>query len=117
MTAASEPAAAAAPGEWGREAACAAAGLDPLVAGVFTSDSWTPWDVAAIAVCRRCPVRTACAAYAESTQPGSGIWGGWRRLEHRPVRRHGTLSVTTVTATIGVGRRTATRSVTTPMGR
>ncbi len=81
---------AAPPGQWGKAAACAAPGLDPVVAEVFTTDGWTPWDTAAVAVCRGCPVRAACTAYAASIAPVSGIWGGWRRVEHLPVRPSGT---------------------------
>lgn len=76
-----------APGEWGRWAACAGPDLDPVVREVFTIDGWTPWDATAIMVCRGCPVRAACTAYAGSTNPVSGIWGGWRRAEHLPVHR------------------------------
>ena len=71
---------------------------------VFTTDGWTPWDTAAITVCRACLVRAACAVYAGSIRAGSGIWGGWRRAEHLPVPPPATdpeltLSVTAATIT------------------
>lgn len=84
-TAIADQAVGAPPGEWGRRAACAGPGLDPVLRAVFTTDTWTPWDTPAITVCRACPVRAACAAYAGSIEAGSGIWGGWRRAEHLPV--------------------------------
>ena len=100
MTASDPAAVVAPPGEWGRRAGCAAPGLDPGLREVFTTDEWTPWDTAAITVCRVCPVRPACATYAGSINPVSGIWGGWRRTEHLPVPPpEFTLSVTAATIT------------------
>ena len=90
----------AAPREWGKAAACASPDLDPVLREVFTTDGWTPWDTTAVTVCRACPVRPACTAYAGSINPVSGIWGGWRRTEHLPVPRPGRdLSVAAATIT------------------
>jgi len=86
--AAASPRVVAPPGEWGRTAGCAAAGLDPVLREVFTTDSRTPWDGAAVKVCRACPVRAACTAYAATIHPDAGIWGGWRRLDPTTARRH-----------------------------
>ncbi len=78
---------AAPPGEWGRAAGCAQAGLDPVLQEVFTTDSSTPWDGDAVRVCRGCPVRAACTAYAATIRPEAGIWGGWRRIDPATARR------------------------------
>ncbi len=75
------------PGEWGRAAGCAAAGLDPVLREVFTTDTSTPFDGEAVRVCRSCPVRAACTAYAATIHPESGIWGGWRRVDSATARR------------------------------
>lgn len=58
-----------------------------MVAEVFTTDGWTLWGTATVGVFRGCPVRAACTSYAASIVPSAGIWGGWRRVEHLPVRR------------------------------
>jgi len=55
---------------------------------VFTTDTSTPWDGVAVRVCRACPVRAACTAYAATTRPDTGIWGGWRRVDPATARRH-----------------------------
>jgi len=78
---------AAPPGEWGRQAGCAQPGLDPVLREVFTTDTSTSWDPDAVRVCRGCPVRAACTAYAATIGPVSGIWGGWRRLDPATARR------------------------------
>jgi len=56
---------------------------------VFTTDSSTPLDADAIRVCRGCPVRGACTAYAATIHPVAGIWGGWRRVDPATARRLG----------------------------
>jgi len=78
---------AAPPGEWGRRAGCAASNLDPVLREVFTADMSTPWDGDAVRVCRGCPVRAACTAYAATIHPEAGIWGGWRRIDPATARR------------------------------
>ncbi len=78
---------AAPPGQWGRAAACAQSGVDPVLREVFTTDASTPWDPDAVRVCRACPVRGACTAYAATIHPVAGIWGGWRRLDPATARR------------------------------
>ncbi len=78
---------AAPPGEWGRAAGCAQPGVDPVLREVFTTDASTPWDGDAVRVCRACPVRAACTAYAATIHPDAGIWGGWRRIDPATARR------------------------------
>jgi len=82
------------PGEWGRKAGCAQPGLDPVLRGVFSTDSGTPWDADAVRVCRGCPVRVACTAYAATIHPVGGIWGGWRRVDPATARRMGVPAAT-----------------------
>jgi len=77
---------AAPPGQWGRAAGCAQPGLDPVLREVFTADTSTPWDGEAVRVCRACPVRAACTAYAATIHPVAGIWGGWRRIDPATAR-------------------------------
>jgi len=85
---------AAPPGEWGRAAGCAQPSLDPVLREVFTTDTSTPWDGDAIQVCRGCPVRGACTAYAAAIHPDAGIWGGWRRVDPATARRLGVPAAT-----------------------
>jgi len=61
--------------------------LDPVLREVFTTDASTPWDGDAVRVCRGCPVRAACTAYAATIHPVAGIWGGWRRIDPATARR------------------------------
>jgi len=75
------PAPAGGSGRWVRAAGCADPELDPLLRDVFTADDRTPWDAQAIRVCRACPVRVDCDAYAATLGPVTGIWGGWRHLD------------------------------------
>lgn len=61
-------------GAWVLDASCGDLGLD--AAEVFTQDRPDPEELAvAERVCRRCPVRQECAAYAASA-PAWGIWPG-----------------------------------------
>lgn len=39
------------------------------------------------AVCRACPVRDECLAFAVTTGPHHGIWGGTTPYERRRLRR------------------------------
>ncbi|MGH8908799.1 MAG: WhiB family transcriptional regulator [Egibacteraceae bacterium] len=43
----------------------------------------------AIAVCARCPVRSACLEWALDTGQDAGVWGGTSEDERRAVRRAG----------------------------
>jgi hypothetical protein len=67
------------PGAWARRALCAHA--DP--------DTWFPDDedhdqaAAAIALCARCPVITACPAHALAIGEPHGIWGGLTPRQRR----------------------------------
>jgi WhiB family redox-sensing transcriptional regulator len=57
--------------EWVEEAACARVG------GNWFPDPTRRVDVSLEkAICRRCPVRTQCLAYALDADEPSGIWGG-----------------------------------------
>lgn len=47
------------------------------------------------AVCRQCPVRAACLAYALDAGENFGIWGGLTTEERRTVVHHLTSPVTT----------------------
>ena len=70
-------------------AACARAGIDPVLRDVFTTELPTPDDGAAVAVCQSCPVRAECAAYAGTLSVSVGIWAGQRaggRQHHRASR-------------------------------
>jgi WhiB family redox-sensing transcriptional regulator len=40
------------------------------------------------AVCRRCPVMAACAAWALTTGQETGVWGGMSEDERRSMKRH-----------------------------
>ncbi|MBA2625309.1 MAG: WhiB family transcriptional regulator [Acidimicrobiia bacterium] len=42
---------------------------------------------AAKAVCRRCPVREPCLAFALRTRQDAGVWGGHTEEERRTLRR------------------------------
>ena len=72
--------------------------LPVFVTWTFTTEEWTPWDVNATAVCQGCPVRTACTAYADTTRPAVGIWGGQRRPPHDPAPRPDEAVAVSVTA-------------------
>jgi len=60
--------------EWIERAACRAHGIDP--------DEWFPLSgdpkdsIAAVRICRTCPVRAECLAYAIRLKPTAGIWAG-----------------------------------------
>jgi len=75
------------PQPWKAAAACS--GVDP---DLFYPE-WPPTaesrDQAAEAkrVCRACPVRLECLAYALATGEELGIWGGLNERERRRVRR------------------------------
>ncbi|MEW6470665.1 MAG: WhiB family transcriptional regulator [Actinomycetota bacterium] len=70
-----------APGPWVKRAACAG----------MPTDWFFPDDPAdsetARAVCRPCPVRYDCAAYALAVPGIGGIWGGLSETDRRRLRR------------------------------
>lgn len=69
-----------APGPWRTNAAaCADPALDPTVREVFTTETPTDFDPAAVAVCAGCAVGTNCDTYAAPIRGLIGIWGGHRR--------------------------------------
>lgn len=41
---------------------------------------------AAVAICRRCPVRIECAGYALATDEAHGVWGGLSEHQRRQIR-------------------------------
>ena len=67
---------------WRRQALCA---------GHPDQGAWFAEDGAAAqrakAVCRACPVRSECLAFAVATGPYDGIWGGTTPYERRRLRR------------------------------
>jgi WhiB family redox-sensing transcriptional regulator len=67
---------------WRRQALCAG---HPDRGAWFADDA----DVArrAMAVCRACPVRPECLAFALTTRQHEGIWGGTTPFERRRLRR------------------------------
>lgn len=50
---------------------------------------------AAKAVCRRCPVREHCLAYALAEGEDTGVWGGTDEAERRALRHAGRRMATT----------------------
>lgn len=53
----------------------------------FEDDNPSKEDAApALRVCRSCPVREACLAYAVETQPEHGVWGGKTAREIRALK-------------------------------
>ena len=60
--------------EWIERAACRADGIHP--------DDWFPLSgdpkdsIAAVRICKTCPVRVECLAYAIRVKPTAGIWAG-----------------------------------------
>ena len=72
------------PGRWADEGACRTAGVN-MYPGKNHRDI-----AAAIDVCRRCPVRAECLAYALDVcdQHDHGIWGGVSQRERKRMRKH-----------------------------
>ena len=67
---------------WDDEASCQ--GIDPEV---FFPDRPSDRALAAKAICRGCPVRTACLEFALETRLDHGVWGGLTEVERRSLRR------------------------------
>lgn len=60
--------------QWHDEAACGEAGASEVFLHTLSgSRTFVP---AAIAICRRCPVRGECSEHARATDQRSGVWGG-----------------------------------------
>jgi WhiB family transcriptional regulator, redox-sensing transcriptional regulator len=77
-----------APGAWVSRGACRGAPTD-----LFFPEE--PGEAeAAIQVCRRCPVRAECAAYALGIPGLEGIWGGLTEADRRRHRRRSADPVT-----------------------
>lgn len=70
---------------WMAGAACR--GLDPEL--FFTARGANDDHAAAKAICRGCPVVTACLGYALASNEKYGIWGGMDEPERRRTRRRG----------------------------
>ena len=79
---------------WRRQGACQGLALElffpPERDELRASGPWSPEP--AQAVCRRCPVREECKAWALATAQKDGVWGGLsevelRRLQRQPRRR------------------------------
>ena len=79
-------------GGWRRQGACQGLALE-LFFPPERDEASGPWSPEpAQAVCRRCPVREECRAWALATGQKDGIWGGLdevelRRLQRQPRRR------------------------------
>jgi WhiB family redox-sensing transcriptional regulator len=67
---------------WDVEASCQA--VDP---DVFFPDRPSDAGEAAKAICRGCPVRTACLEFALAARLDHGVWGGLNEMERRSLRR------------------------------
>lgn len=67
---------------WDVEASCLA--VDP---DVFFPERPSDPALDAKAVCRGCPVRTACLEFALAARLDHGVWGGLTELERRSLRR------------------------------
>lgn len=68
--------------DWMKDAACA--GLSHLFFGEERADVH-----AAQTVCRSCPVREQCLAYAERARPSVGVWAGHSAPALATARRKG----------------------------
>src|SRR2546421_12454179 len=71
---------------WLSDAACI--GADPeLFFPIGTSPPAADQTVRAKAICRSCPVRSACLEWSLVTYQDAGVWGGLGEEERRGVRR------------------------------
>ena len=70
---------------WLDQASCRADGIDP--------DEWFPisgdpkHSIAAVRICKTCPVRAECLAYAMRVKPTAGIWAGISSHQVEHLRR------------------------------
>jgi WhiB family transcriptional regulator, redox-sensing transcriptional regulator len=69
---------------WWKHAACAGTDAE-LFFPIGDGPAVSPQIEAAKAVCRGCPVRPQCLAYALSTNV-TGVWGGFAEQERRHLR-------------------------------
>jgi WhiB family redox-sensing transcriptional regulator len=67
---------------WRRQALCAG---HPDRGAWFAEDAQAARR--AMAVCRACPVRSECLAFAIGTRQNEGIWGGATPSERRRIRK------------------------------
>lgn len=73
-------------GSWAEQAACRRPGVDPD--WFFPTVEGRNNAVRALAVCRACPVRVACADWVLSAPIAEhGVWGGMTEPERKPLRR------------------------------
>lgn len=67
-------------------------------------DLWflEPWEDEAPAkrICGRCPVRTACLAYALDADEEYGVWGGLAPEERRELKRQARVIAPATTSTV-----------------
>ncbi|MGC5012576.1 WhiB family transcriptional regulator [Streptosporangium sp. DT93] len=68
------------------QAACRAADIDSESFFPLSYAAGNPQVQAAKAVCRSCPIRSACLAYALRRGEPEGIWGGLTPRERRDIR-------------------------------
>lgn len=67
---------------WMRHGVCSQTDPETFFAPPDGNVRW--WD-AAVAVCRGCPVRDECLAYAIENDIAYGVWGGSTEAERRPL--------------------------------
>ncbi len=72
--------------EWRGRAACKDSRPGLFFPIGSTGDALAEID-AAKAICRSCPVREECLAFALETNQDSGVWGGTSEDERRQLRR------------------------------
>jgi WhiB family redox-sensing transcriptional regulator len=74
------------PGDWARQAACAP---HPKEWWFPDGDRRTIWHQSARAktICKTCPVREECLAYALENDERYGIWGGTSQRERKRLRQ------------------------------
>ena len=69
--------------DWRSEAACR--DHDPEL--FFPVGRGDPWQLAAIRVCRGCPVRDRCLTWALDHDVAHGVWGGLSEEEREMIAR------------------------------
>lgn len=72
--------------EWRHRAACRDRELDLFFPAGETGPALDHAE-AAKAVCRQCPVRDECLAFALGSNQEAGVWGGTTEAERRTLRR------------------------------
>lgn len=67
-------------------ARCAGTDIDPEA---FFPPQWDQKAIsAAAAICRTCPVRSECGAYAQTRPERHGVWGGTSAPQRKQAQQH-----------------------------